>query len=259
MKGRSALRRIEDGGRDVQVADGIHRLTNGVSNFYVVDEGGKLILVDAGIPRDWGRLVHALPGLGHTADDLAAVLLTHAHSDHTGFAERARADAHAEVWIHEADVAVAKGGPQGKNQGKLGKYLVRAEAWRTIFGLLRGRGGRIVPIHEVSSFADGQTIPVPGRPRAVHVPGHTPGMSSVIFERRRVLLTGDCLVMRNPLTGRKGPQIMPDALNRDSDLALRSLDRLEGLPADIVLPGHGEPWKDGVAKAVALARTAGRS
>jgi glyoxylase-like metal-dependent hydrolase (beta-lactamase superfamily II) len=34
---------------------------------------------------------------------LEAVLLTHAHSDHTGFAERARAESGARVWTHRAD------------------------------------------------------------------------------------------------------------------------------------------------------------
>jgi glyoxylase-like metal-dependent hydrolase (beta-lactamase superfamily II) len=241
----------------VEIVKGIHRLTNGVSNFYLIDDGGKLVLVDAGIPPDWSRLVRTLSALGRTLADLEAILVTHAHSDHTGFAERARVEAGSTVWIHEADMAVAKGAPQGRSEGRVRSYLLRAEAWRTIFGLLRGT--KIVPIHEVSSFPDNHLIPVPGHPRAVHVPGHTPGMSSVFFEERRVLITGDCLVMRNPLTGRKGPQIMPDALNRDSAQALRSLDAIEDLTADLILPGHGETWTAGASKAVALARAAGRS
>jgi Ca2+-binding RTX toxin-like protein len=32
---------------------------------------------------------------------------------------------------------------------------------------------RIVPIHKLSTFGDGETIDVPGRPRVVHAPGHT--------------------------------------------------------------------------------------
>jgi hypothetical protein len=34
----------------VQVAEGIHRLTGGVCNFYLIEDGGKLVLVDAGAP-----------------------------------------------------------------------------------------------------------------------------------------------------------------------------------------------------------------
>jgi len=74
-----------------------------------------------------------------------------------------------------------------------------------------------------------------------------------------VLFTGDALVTRNPLTGRIGPQVMPAAFNTDSTVALESLASLERATASTVLPGHGEPWKEGVAEAVRHARQAGRS
>jgi glyoxylase-like metal-dependent hydrolase (beta-lactamase superfamily II) len=73
-----------------EVAEGIHRLTNGVANFHLIEESGKLVLVDAGAPRDWDLLGQVVRELGRDLGDLDAVLLTHAHTDHTGFAERAR-------------------------------------------------------------------------------------------------------------------------------------------------------------------------
>ncbi|MGQ0797271.1 MAG: MBL fold metallo-hydrolase [Methanobacteriota archaeon] len=234
-------------------------MTNGVSNFYLIEDEGRLLLVDAGTPRDWDVFMHAASTLGRNPNQLEAILLTHAHPDHTGFAERGRTDAGAAVWIHEADAAVAKGGTPGKNEGRLLPYLRYAESWRTWFRLARRGGTKLVPILEVSVFTDGQTIEAPGRPRAIHVPGHTPGMAAVFFEHRRALLTGDCLVTRNPLTGRKGPQVMPSALNRDTGQALRSLSALEEIPAHVMLPGHGEPWTEGAREAVRLARTAARS
>ncbi len=243
----------------MQVVPGVHRLTHGVSNFYLIEDGGKLVLIDAGVPGDWNLFVEALSSLGRTPRDLEAVLLTHAHSDHTGFAERAGSNMGAAIWIHEADSAVAKGAKQGNNEGKLRGYLRYGESWRTLFGLMRRGGLKIIPILEVSTFADGQTIEVVSRPRAVHVPGHTPGTAALLLEGRRVLLTGDALVTRNPLTGRRGPQIMPRALNRDSQQALGSLGKLENLAADLILPGHGDPWTQGVADAVQRARTAGFS
>jgi hypothetical protein len=33
-----------------QVTEGVHRLTQGVVNFYLVEEGGRLLLVDAALP-----------------------------------------------------------------------------------------------------------------------------------------------------------------------------------------------------------------
>jgi glyoxylase-like metal-dependent hydrolase (beta-lactamase superfamily II) len=120
-------------GNGMAVAEGVHRLTNGVSNFYLIEENGKLVLVDAGAPKDWARLIRAITALGRAPADLGAVILTHA-----------------------------------------------------------------------------------------------PGSAALFLESRRVLLTGDSLVTRNPLTGRIGPQIMPAGLNSDSSQALRSLDNLAG-------------------------------
>jgi glyoxylase-like metal-dependent hydrolase (beta-lactamase superfamily II) len=61
-----------------------------VSNFYLVEESGKLVLVDAGTPKDWALFTRAASGLGQVVGDLDAVLLTHAHTDHTGFAGQDR-------------------------------------------------------------------------------------------------------------------------------------------------------------------------
>jgi glyoxylase-like metal-dependent hydrolase (beta-lactamase superfamily II) len=243
----------------MQVADGIHRLTGGVCNFYLIDDGGKLVLVDAGAPRDWDLLVRTLATLGRGLDNLDAVLITHAHSDHTGFAERARSTADVPVWVHQADAAVAKGAKPAKNDGKARSYLLRVEFYRTLVSLARRGATKLIPVQEVSTFAEGETAEVPGRPRVVHAPGHTPGCSALLLEGRRVLLTGDVLATRNPLTGRVGPQIMPSGLNRDTPQALRSLNVLDGIPADVLLPGHGEPWTEGAAEAARLARVAGPS
>jgi glyoxylase-like metal-dependent hydrolase (beta-lactamase superfamily II) len=243
----------------VQVAKGVHRLTQGVVNFYLIEEGGKLLLVDAGAPRDWELLVRTLSTLDRGLGDLEAVLLTHAHADHIGIAERARTTAAATVWVHQADAAVAKGAKPAKNDGRASSYLLRAEFYRTLFSLARRGATRIVPVREVATFEDGETLELPGRPRAVHAPGHTPGSAALLLEERRVLLTGDVLATRNPLTGRVGPQVMPSGLNRDTPQALRSLDVLAGIPADTLLPGHGEPWTEGAAEAARLAKTAGPS
>jgi glyoxylase-like metal-dependent hydrolase (beta-lactamase superfamily II) len=244
---------------DVEVAPGVRRLTQGVVNFYLVQDRGKLILVDAGTPGDWDLLIGALSGLGRRMSDLEAVLLTHAHPDHVGLAERARSTAGASVWIHKADAELATGAKPGRNDGKATSYLLRTEFYRTLLSLARRGATRLIPAREVSAFTDGETLDLPGRPRVVHAPGHTAGSAALLLEKQRVLLTGDVLATRNPLTGRTGPQIMPSGLNHDTDQALRSLSVLEELPADVLLPGHGEPWTDGAARAAQLARTAGRS
>jgi glyoxylase-like metal-dependent hydrolase (beta-lactamase superfamily II) len=243
----------------MEVAEGVHRLTQGVTNMYLVDDGGTFALVDAGTPRDWHFVVRAIAALGHRLNDVDAILLTHAHPDHTGFAERARTTAGVQVRIHRADEHAATTGEIGGRDGKITSYLFKLEMYRTVFSLLRRGATRVIPIREVSTFADGETLDVPGHPRVIHAPGHTSGSCALLLEGRGVLLAGDVLATRNPLTGRVGPQIMPGALNTDSSEALRSLRALDGVSAESILPGHGEPWRDGVAEALRLARDAGRS
>lgn len=243
-----------------QVAEGIHRVTGGVTNFYLVQENGKYTVVDAGAPQDWALLANSLRELGATPDDLDAVLLTHAHVDHVGFAEHARNDVGAKVWIHGADADAVRTGKLGwKNERSSFSYVLHAEFWRTAFSLGRRGALKIIPVKEVSAFGDGEVIDVPGSPRAIHAPGHTPGSAAISVPGRRVLMTGDAMCTWNAYTGRIGPQIMPSALNHDSAQALASLDKLSGITADAILPGHGDPWTGGVPEAIRRARQAGRS
>lgn len=242
-----------------EVAPGIHRLTGGVVNFYLVEQSGGLTLVDVGTPGDWRLFLRALDGLGRRLDDLDAVVLTHAHPDHTGFAERARRGGPASVWVHNDDVAVAQGAKPGRSDAGLARYLARTEFYRTMISLSRRKGATIIPVVEVSSFAAGDVLDVPGKPRAVHTPGHTPGNAALHFEDQDAVICGDTLITHNPLTGRAGPQVMPSGFNRDTLQALDSLSALEHLNAEILLPGHGEPWHGPISQAVQLARAAGPS
>ena len=176
-----------------------------------------------------------------------------------GFAERARTDAGAQVWIHQADAEAARTGKPGwKNEGSTFSYLLRSAFYRTAFSLARG-AVKIVPVKEVSSFGDGVVIDVPGSPRALHTPGHTPGSAAIAVEKRNALLTGDAMCTWNPYTGRVGPQIMPSALNMSSAQAMASLDALLAVTAGILLPGHGDPFTQGIPEAGRRAQAAGRS
>jgi glyoxylase-like metal-dependent hydrolase (beta-lactamase superfamily II) len=242
-----------------EVAEGIHRLTNGVANFYLIEESGKLVLVDAGAPKDWTLLGQAVRELGRDLGDLDAVLLTHAHTDHTGFAEQARTATGARVWVHQDDVRMARTGEVGPRDGKTSSYLLRGAFWHTALVLGRRGATKIIPIKEVSGFADGQKLDVPGKPRVVHAPGHTDGSAAILLEDRGIMFTGDVLCTHNAYTGRIGPQIMPSGLNADTPRALASLANLEGIRADMLLPGHGDPWTGGMQEAIRRARTAGPS
>jgi glyoxylase-like metal-dependent hydrolase (beta-lactamase superfamily II) len=127
-----------------------------------------------------------------------------------------------------------------------------------VAALLRQRAFWPSPIERTRTFTEG-TLPVPGGPEVVFTPGHTWGHCALHFPDRNVVIAGDAIVTLNPYTGNTGPQIVAGAATADSGTALESLDALNSTGADTVLTGHGEPWRDGIRKAVELARLAGPS
>jgi glyoxylase-like metal-dependent hydrolase (beta-lactamase superfamily II) len=72
-----------------------------------------------------------------------------------------------------------------------------------------------------------------------------------------VVFSGDALVTFDPYRRRSGPRLLVKGVNEDVAQAKASLDELARLNARVLLPGHGEPWRDGVAAAVAEARRTG--
>ena len=65
----------------------------------------------------------------------------------------------------------------------------------------------------------------------IPTPGHSPGHVAFHLPDRGVLIAGDALCTYNPLTGTRGPQLMPQAFADDIAQALASLDALERIDA----------------------------
>jgi len=234
----------------VQIAPSLHRLGNGGINAYLVEDGGEVTIVDAGLPGYWGDLPAELAAMGRSLDDVRALVLTHGHSDHVGFAERFRVERSILPQIHELDAAMARGEVKPEHQ-QSGKTRIGPLVGFLLFGVRKG-ALRAKPLAEVATFGDGATLDVPGAPRVVHVPGHSPGSAALHFAGRDALLVGDAFATLAVSSGHTGPQISP--FTSDPAEALASLARIEAIEARWALPGHGEPWTGGVGAAVAAVR-----
>jgi glyoxylase-like metal-dependent hydrolase (beta-lactamase superfamily II) len=242
-----------------RIAEGLHRLGSDLINFYLVEDATGLAVVDAGIPAFYDKLGDCLRETGHDWGDIRALVLTHAHPDHVGFAERLRSEHGVPVLVHAADEQLALTQAAGKRDGSILPYLRYPAAWRLMGVLARvGKPSRM-RIAEVQTFGADERLDVPGRPRVLHAPGHTEGCVALHFEGHSALLVGDVLCSRNPLTGRQGVQLMPAAFAASSAQALASIDRLESVEAAVIGFGHGDPWRGGVSAAVADARATGKT
>ena len=238
----------------MQLATGLHRLgsaTDDTVNSYLVVEGGEVTVVDAAMPGDRKALLAELDSLGLGLQAVKALVLTHGDSDHIGFAERLRSEHDVPVYIHEADAARARGEVKAGNSW--GPMKLGPTAGFMAYGMRKGML-RSKPLKEVVAVRDGQVLDLPGTPRIIGMPGHSPGSVAVHVPVAGAVFVGDALTTRHVLTGRQGPQ--PAPFTDDPAEALASLRRLEDLPVQWLLPGHGAPWSGGVTEAVRAIRAA---
>jgi glyoxylase-like metal-dependent hydrolase (beta-lactamase superfamily II) len=235
----------------MQIAPGIHRIgDHSIVNSYLLEDAGEVTIIDAGLPGFYRDIPRELAAMGRTVADVRALLLTHGHSDHIGFAERLRRERRVPVSVHEADAALARGEVPNPAKG-FGPTRLRPLLGFLWFSTLRG-GLRTPKLREVATFGDGATLDVPGSPRVVLTPGHTPGSAVLQVASRDALFVGDALATYAVTTGAHGPQVAP--FTADAAQAVASLARVEDLSAGLVLPGHGDPWTGGIQEAVRRVR-----
>ena len=236
----------------INAAKGIHRIEDAYTNWYLVEDGGRLTVVDCGVPKSWASLEAALRAIDASSSDIEAVVLTHAHFDHIGFAERARSELSVPIFVHENDVPLTQHPHSYSHMRSRVPYLTNRAAVPIMFSLIRSRAFWPSPIKEIVRFS-GDTLDVPGSPRVIFTPGHTLGHCAFHFPDREAVIAGDAIVMLDPYTGSRGPQLVAKAATADLERALASLDELAKIEATL-LTGHGQPWTNGMSAAIDRAK-----
>ncbi len=238
-----------------------------ISNVYVLPLAYGAALVDCGPPfaGAWEQLADGLRAQGHAPADVAWVLLTHGHIDHSGLAYRLREHG-ARIAVHAAEAEhLSRPRRQSYRQHALNLLLaegvpegVAEQGLRAIFG---GNGLTVAhPRFEVPPafypdlvLRDDQDLSGLGVSlRVLHTPGHSSGSVCFCDDGKGVLFSGDALF---PAMAHSPPIEFSPSGERLHMMGamLVSLERLHRLGGRLLLPGHGPAGRD-VAQAVERTR-----
>jgi glyoxylase-like metal-dependent hydrolase (beta-lactamase superfamily II) len=213
-------------------------------NVYVVRNAERSLVIDAGLQVDkcMEAMQKAMKKLGVNAAK-ADLFLTHCHGDHIGFAaslihtgstvylNRLEANHIREVESGALTRAFRalyqmSGIPEGNVEEML-FYLVRDDL----------KSGGTLPFQ----FVAGGDILKSGKYQftCVETPGHSKGHMCLYEPDKKLFISGDHLLED------AGP-VIPGRFDNDNPLKdyLSSLSALNGLDIELVLPGHGRPFRN---------------
>jgi glyoxylase-like metal-dependent hydrolase (beta-lactamase superfamily II) len=238
---------------------GIHRFAIptpfavGRVNCYLIEDE-PLTLVDTGpnSGKALDELTARLAERGHALADLELIVVTHQHIDHLGLVE---------ILVEHSGAEVAALGAAARRLGSFEEDAEREDefavevmlrngipedvtvALRSVSRSFRGWGSHVTVTRPLD---DGGPLELGDRRLEVlHRPGHSPSDTIFWDEERKILLAADHLLPKissNPLLARPldGSTERPQALVT----YIESLRKTREMPAEIVLPGHGEPITD---------------
>ena len=220
-------------------------------NAWAIEHDGGIVMFDTGMGGK-GRLRQldlALTQFGFGVEDVRLVVCTHSHTDHYGLAGSIVEAAGCELWMHprwehvrplaedskaalEARIEVAR--QSGVPLKSLQRYREARSDGETGIDILKEPDRDLVPGVEVETDL--------GTWQVVETPGHAPSHVVLHQPERKLLISGDHLLGRTVLFFDHGHS--PDPVGE----FLSSLDEVEGLDVELVLPGHGRTFRDPEAK-----------
>ena len=241
---------------------GIHRFAIptpfavGRVNCYLIEDD-PLTLVDTGpnSGKALDELTARLAERGHALADIEQIVVTHQHIDHLGLVEIIVEHSGAEVAaLGAAAERLAAFQEDAEREDQFAVEVMLRNgipedvtvALRSVSRSFRGWGSHVTVTQPLD---DGGTLEFGDRRLEVlHRPGHSPSDTVFWDTERRILIAADHLlpsISSNPLISRP----LDGFSQRTQALVtyLESLRRTRQLPAEIVLPGHGEPITDHVA------------
>jgi len=215
-----------------------------------------LTIIDPGLcyqPSE-DSLNRSLKESGVTLNDIKRIVITHGHPDHYGIAGKIQNETGAEVLVRDREVEKLKLSP-GYLENMLKTMLttgITGEALK-MDGLYRGEVPFTHPIDSIKTYTGDCLLGFDNfQIRLLHTPGHSGGHTSLFWEEKGVLFSGDVLLPEiTAITMIDYDPRKKNLRGRSVAHMLKSMELVEVINPSLCLPGHGDP----VSEPAALARS----
>ncbi|TRM11302.1 MBL fold metallo-hydrolase [Lentibacillus cibarius] len=228
-------------GSGEEVAPDVFYYTDQIVNisFIGYPDSGDWVLVDAGLPKSADEIRSEVAERFGKDSRPSAIILTHGHFDHVGGLVELVQEWDVPVYAHEQEIP----------------YLTGKKSYPepdpSVEGGMLAKISKMYPNKPINLSSAVKPLPddnsVPGLEewQWIHTPGHSPGHVSFYRERDAMLLSGDAFItvrqdsFYNVLMQTSEVNGPPRYLTTDWEDAKKSVETLEALKPDTVVPGHG--------------------
>jgi len=217
-------------------------------NVYLVHENGGSLLIDTGVDTEesFNSLKEQLDEIGINTKDISRIISTHCHGDHYGMAGRLKQLSQADISLHYLEKElVASMHTHDRSPTKINQMLLMngappfdpSDIWP------RDSTGRRRPNETIPDtiLKGGETITINSFSfQVIWTPGHSPGHISLYEPDKKLLFSGDFILPNITPNISLGPQSNANPLGS----YINSLNMIRQLDVSLVLPAHGNPFKD---------------
>ena len=223
-----------------------------------VKKGDEVVLIDCGEATDqsYHALVVGLKEIGLTLSDIDRIILTHAHVDHMGMAERIAVEAKAEVWVNDItyDWAVRPSEMWSDREKimmpSLTAYFEESvrpfimQGYQEMMGTVKDVWLPIHPDH-LRKFDKEGKLEIDGEIWDVwYMPGHSQTQSTFYHSFTASYLSADMLLKITPTPVIERSLENPSERSRGIHEMMKSYERLLQRDIHTVYPGHYEAFVD---------------
>jgi glyoxylase-like metal-dependent hydrolase (beta-lactamase superfamily II) len=238
-------------GETATVAEGVYQLKVPVPiplvfvSAYLVEGEDGWTIIDTGFDYSEGREAWEVGAKAVGCDlrrDVSRIVVTHFHPDHFGAAHWLQRISGASVCMLESEIENSREIWDNTNPALFIEHLIGNGMDRFLAERAgaKMRMGLTLPEKMVPLRA-GEEIPLGDRTaRVVHAPGHADHQIMLHDEERKILFAADHVLLKITPNVGSWPESAPNPLAR----YLKSIQGMRGLPADLVLPGHGPLFHD---------------